>query len=137
MSYFLPSQFVSVELVMGYIVIIERKGDWRMAFGIKRADIQQWKKQAARGELAFLTHFWYDERFPECHTVTKAACSDREKLIQWGKKYGLKAEWIHDRHDFPHFDLLGSRQREILMKENLMEQLIKLEQRMERKGSNE
>lgn len=100
-----------------------------MAFGIKRKDIQLWKEQATRGELAFLTHFWYDERFPHYHTVTKAACSDKEKLIDWGKKYGLKEEWIHHRDDFPHFDLLGERQKEILIKENQYEQLLKLERR--------
>ncbi|MDQ0257545.1 hypothetical protein J2S74_005003 [Evansella vedderi] len=103
-----------------------------MAFGVKRSELLQWKKKAREGEVAFLTHFWLDDRFPQYHTVTKAACSNREKLVQWGKQYGLKGEWIHDREDFPHFDLLGDRQREILMEEGLYDQLEKLENR--RKG---
>ncbi|WP_392387435.1 hypothetical protein [Bacillus pumilus] len=38
-------------------------------------------------------------------------------LIEWGKKHGLKKEWIHDRAGFPHFDLIGETQKRILQKE--------------------
>ena len=40
-----------------------------------------------------------------------------------GKKYELKAEWIHSREDFPHFDLLGEKQQMILRLEGKEEQL--------------
>ena len=61
-----------------------------MAFGIKREELKAWKKAVSEGEIAFLTHYWLDERFPGCKTVTKAGCSDIEKLTHWGKQYGLK-----------------------------------------------
>ncbi len=32
-----------------------------------------------------LTHYWQDERFPGCYTVTKVGCNDLEKLVTWGK----------------------------------------------------
>ncbi|MDG5789923.1 hypothetical protein QA612_20920 [Evansella sp. AB-P1] len=101
-----------------------------MAFGITKRDLDEWKSKAINGEVAFITHFWYDARFPHYRTVTKAGCSNKDTLIQWGMKHGLKAEWIHERELFPHFDLLGERQREILMKENKYDQLLKLERRM-------
>lgn len=47
-----------------------------------------WKQKIDNGELAFLTHYWFDERFPECRTDTKAGCRDQEKLIAWGKNMG-------------------------------------------------
>jgi hypothetical protein len=97
-----------------------------MAFGIKRQELQAWKKKVSQGELAFITHYWLDPRFPQCKTVTKVGCSDVEKLVEWGKGYGLKREWIHEREKFPHFDLLGERQQEILEKEGLSHQLEKL-----------
>lgn len=97
-----------------------------MAFGIKRAELLAWKRQAEAGEIAFLTHYWLDDRFPDCTTVTKVACADRKKLVKWGRQYGLKEEWIHQRESFPHFDLLGEKQRFILIKEGKEEQLVKL-----------
>jgi len=33
--------------------------------------------------------------------------SSREELIAWGRRYGLKPEWIDDRNALPHFDLFG------------------------------
>lgn len=91
-----------------------------MAFGIKREELQKWKEQIDKGEIAFLTHYWQDERFPNVMTVTKVGCNDLEKLKSWGRKYGLKPEWIHIRKDgYSHFDLIGERQKEILLKENL------------------
>ncbi|WP_409270221.1 hypothetical protein V1499_12355 [Neobacillus sp. SCS-31] len=95
-----------------------------MAFGIKKKDVQEWKQKIDRGEIAFLTHYWLDDRFPECKTVTKAGCNDIEKLAEWGEKHGLRKEWIHKRPDgYPHFDLLGERQREILRAEGLYEHI--------------
>ncbi|ADU30417.1 hypothetical protein [Evansella cellulosilytica] len=100
-----------------------------MAFGIKREELNNWKKAAKNEEIAFITHFWYDPRFPGCTTVTKVACANMAKLIRWGERYGLKKEWIHKRNDFPHFDLLGERQKEILKMENKFEQLQRLEEK--------
>ncbi|KXH81717.1 hypothetical protein [Sporosarcina sp. HYO08] len=94
-----------------------------MAFGIKREELIQWKKAVQNGEIAFLTHYWLDERFPGCTTVTKVGCADVGKLAQWGAQYGLKKEWIDQRNDYPHFDLLGERQRDILLKEGIKDQL--------------
>lgn len=94
-----------------------------MAFGIDRRELLAWKKAVGSGEIAFLTHYWLDERFPGCKTVTKAGCSDIEKLIQWGKQYGLKEEWIDRRVNYPHFDLFGHYEREILLAEGLTDQL--------------
>lgn len=61
-----------------------------MAFGVKREELNRWKQAVKRGEIAFLTHYWLDDRFPEAKTVTKAGCADIDKLIQWGAAYGLK-----------------------------------------------
>ncbi|WP_409293717.1 hypothetical protein V1498_11325 [Peribacillus sp. SCS-26] len=96
-----------------------------MAFGIKRRDLEEWKRKIDTGEIAFLTHYWLDERFPDCFTVTKAGCSDIDKLAAWGEQYGLKKEWIHIRKEgYPHFDLLGDRQRRILEAEGINEPLL-------------
>ena len=95
-----------------------------MAFGVKREELNRWKQAVKRGEIAFLTHYWLDDRFPEARTVTKAGCADIDKLVQWGAAYGLKKEWIHHRKDgYSHFDLLGERQAEILEKEGLIEHI--------------
>lgn len=61
-----------------------------MAFGIKRVDVVAWKQEIDQGQIAFLTHYWLDDRFPGCKTVTKVGCNDLERLAEWGKKYGLK-----------------------------------------------
>ncbi len=99
-----------------------------MAFGLSKKDLREWKKKIDQGEIAFLTHYWIDERFPGCKTVTKVGCSDMDKLIAWGKKHGLKPEWIDYRNDgYSHFDLIGERQAEILKKEQLLDQLKKLQ----------
>ncbi|MBU9712368.1 hypothetical protein [Evansella tamaricis] len=100
-----------------------------MAFGITKHDLKEWKQAVRRGELAFLTHYWIDDRFPHCKTVTKVGCSNKERLFLWGEKYGLRREWVHDRERYPHFDLLGERQREILKQEGQYEQLLKLEKK--------
>ncbi|HWO95260.1 MAG TPA: hypothetical protein VNM45_02745 [Bacillus sp. (in: firmicutes)] len=98
-----------------------------MAFGIKRKELQLWKSKVKRGEIAFITHYWLDERFPGMRTVTKVGCADIERLIEWGEKYGIPARYIHHRSQYPHFDLLGERQIEILTAENLLEQLKRFE----------
>lgn len=91
-----------------------------MAFGIKRRELLDWKQKIDNGEIAFLTHYWIDDRFPGYKTVTKVGCLDLEHLAAWGKKYGLKKEWIHHRKDgYSHFDLIGSKQKEILLLEGL------------------
>ncbi|MFJ7754733.1 hypothetical protein ACQKGI_01450 [Peribacillus muralis] len=97
-----------------------------MAFGIKRKDVVEWKKRIDQGEIAFLTHYWLDDRFPGCKTVTKVGSKDLGRLSEWGKQYGLKKEWIHHRKDgYSHYDLLGDKQREILNAEGIIEVLLK------------
>ncbi len=90
-----------------------------MAFGLSKRELAEWKAKVASGEVALLTHFWYDPRFPQYKTVTKAGCRNKDKLVRWGEKHGLKAEWMHDRAEFPHFDLLGHDQLRILESEGL------------------
>ncbi|MUK90668.1 hypothetical protein GMD78_20135 [Ornithinibacillus sp. L9] len=94
-----------------------------MAFGVKRVELKRWKTQVKNGEIAFLTHFWLDDRFPGCNTVTKVGCRDLEKLKAWGKKYDLQPNWIHMDHQYPHFDLFGERQKKILVNENMMDHI--------------
>lgn len=94
-----------------------------MAFGINRDELKAWKSAVRSGEMAFLTHYWLDDRFPGCKTVTKAGCADLNKLIEWGKGYGLKPEWIDHKVGYPHFDLFGKVEFEVLMDEGLVEQL--------------
>jgi hypothetical protein len=91
-----------------------------MAFGITRTELKQWKAGVTRGELAFLTHYWFDPRFPDIKTVTKVGCSDRSKLAAWCLANGLNPQYIHNRPPFPHFDLMGAKQLEILQKEQLL-----------------
>ncbi|MBM7572139.1 hypothetical protein [Aquibacillus albus] len=96
-----------------------------MAFGINRAELYMWKELVYQGKVAFLTHYWLDPRFPNCKTVTKVGCSDLDKLIEWGKQYGLDPCWIHLDPRFPHYDLFGERQKHILMEEEQWEQISK------------
>jgi len=96
-----------------------------MAFGITRNELLEWKSKVARGEIAFLTHYWLHPKFPQFKLVTKVGCSDVHRLTAWGMQYGLKPEWIHLRSGFPHFDLLGDKQKEILIRENQWEQLTR------------
>ncbi|WP_416731591.1 hypothetical protein [Fictibacillus sp. JL2B1089] len=96
-----------------------------MAFGIKRTDLKRWKDEVEAGHIAFLTHFWYDPRFPTAKSVTKVGCNDQKKLSEWGRTYGLKKEWIHERDAYPHFDLMGDKQIEIMKSEGRMGELQK------------
>ena len=101
-----------------------------MAFGVTKTELSRWKEKAKQGHVSFLTHFWYDTRFPQYKTVTKAACMNRETLIAWGKQYGLKEKWIHERDEFPHFDLIGDIEKEILIKEGCEQKLLRLENKV-------
>ncbi|MED4753765.1 hypothetical protein [Brevibacillus choshinensis] len=94
-----------------------------MAFGITREELNQWKQAVTRGEIAYLTHYWLDPRFPDAKTVTKVGCANHTILVEWCVANGLNPAYIHERPPFPHFDLIGSKQMEILKKEGLWEQL--------------
>ncbi|WP_130859975.1 hypothetical protein [Gracilibacillus phocaeensis] len=94
-----------------------------MAFGIDRPTLKQWKQDVQQGKISFLTHYWLDDRFPDCRTVTKVGCSDYDKLVAWGQRYGLQEQWIHLDPQFPHFDLFGGIQKDILQKENQWQQI--------------
>jgi hypothetical protein len=85
-----------------------------MAFGINKQQLDSWKRKVEVGEIAFLTHFWLDDRFPGEKSVTKVGCSDLDKLMAWGTRYGLRREWIHEKDAYPHFDLIGDKQRDIM-----------------------
>ncbi|MCM3702858.1 hypothetical protein [Paenibacillus macerans] len=94
-----------------------------MAFGVTREELNEWKQRVARGDIAYLTHYWLDPRFPGAKTVTKVGCSDLSRLTSWCREHGLDPKYIHNRSPFPHFDLIGPKQREILQKEGLWTQL--------------
>jgi hypothetical protein len=94
-----------------------------MAFGITRAELQQWKAAVTRGEIAFLTHYWVDTRFPDIRTVTKVGCSNLDVLSDWCLAYGLNPSYIHNRRPYPHYDLIGSKQKEILLQKKLWHHL--------------
>ncbi|MBU5466673.1 hypothetical protein KQI49_07495 [Virgibacillus sp. MSJ-26] len=94
-----------------------------MAFGIKKEELSQWQNQVKNGNIAILTHYWMDARFPNCYSVTKVGCSNINKLIEWGSKYHLKANWIHRDKNYPHFDLFGEKQKEVLESEEMWDQI--------------
>ncbi|MFC5986518.1 hypothetical protein [Marinicrinis lubricantis] len=94
-----------------------------MAFGLTREKLTDWKNKVNRGEIAFLTHYWLDPRFPDVRTVTKVGCSDIQRLMAWCGQYGLPSKYIHHRESFPHFDLIGPKQKEILQMEGQWEQI--------------
>ncbi|MBN6189069.1 hypothetical protein JQN58_19625 [Aneurinibacillus sp. BA2021] len=96
-----------------------------MAFGITRAELMEWKRKVERGDIALLTHFWLHPRYPGIKTVTKAGCSDIDSLLRWGESYGLERKHLHMRSAYPHFDLIGEKQKEILQREGLYEQMAR------------
>ncbi|WP_373232272.1 hypothetical protein [Cohnella sp.] len=96
-----------------------------MAFGITRVELNAWKTSVTHGETAFLTHYWFDPRFPNFNTVTKVGNANLGRLTQWCIENGLNPKYIHNRSPFPHFDLIGPKQLEILRKENLIHHLAK------------
>ncbi|GAF66794.1 hypothetical protein BTS2_3698 [Bacillus sp. TS-2] len=107
-----------------------------MAFGITKKQLSEWKQNVNKGEISFLTHYWYDERFPGCKTVTKVGCINVEQLMEWGKQYELHPNWIDKRGHFPHFDLLGEKQYQVLQAENKLEQLERLNLKKSSGGYN-
>lgn len=99
-----------------------------MAFGIHKQELAEWKRQIDNGNIAFLTHYWLDERFPHCRTVTKSRVQGFRNARPLGKKVRLKKEWIDKRKDgYSHFDLLGDRQKEILEREGLQSHIEKFQ----------
>jgi hypothetical protein len=94
-----------------------------VAFGITRAELNTWKEAVTRGETAYLTHYWFDPRFPDYRTVTKVGNANLERLTHWCNQNGLNPRYIHNRPPFPHFDLMGHRQVEILLRENMQQHL--------------
>ncbi|MFC4778573.1 hypothetical protein ACFO9Q_17400 [Paenibacillus sp. GCM10023252] len=94
-----------------------------MAFGITRAEMKQWKERAGSGQIAFLTHYWLDPRYPGMKTVTKVGCSDLDKLSEWCKEQGLPPKYIHRRSEYPHFDLMGPKQKEVLTRLQLWDHI--------------
>lgn len=105
-----------------------------MAFGITRDELIEWKRKVKRGEIAILTHYWMDPRFPESTSVTKVGAEDIEKLAAWGKQYGLKKEWIDLKESYPHYDLFGEWQERVLRLEGMEEQYEKF---IQKKGRNQ
>lgn len=96
-----------------------------MAFGIKKEELARWKEAVLRGEIAFLTHYWVEPRYPGIKTVTKVGCADLNRLASWCEANGLPPRYIHNRPPFPHFDLIGPRQREILLREGQTDQVMR------------
>ncbi|NBI30162.1 hypothetical protein [Chengkuizengella marina] len=94
-----------------------------MAFGITKKELKEWKEKVSQGEIAFLTHYWFDPRFPNIKTVTKVGCDNLEHLSNWCEQNGLNPKYIHRRSEYPHFDLIGSKQKEILQEEGLQNHL--------------
>ncbi|WOV83074.1 hypothetical protein PGH26_09005 [Sporosarcina jeotgali] len=94
-----------------------------MAFGTNRTELRAWKEAVRAGEIAFLTHYWIDDRFPGCNTVTKVGCADIDLLMEWGQTYGLKPEWIDYKKDYPHFDLFGKIEVEALLDAGLADRV--------------
>jgi len=90
-----------------------------MAFGISRSELNEWKSNVSAGKIAFLTHYWLEPRFPGIRTVTKVGCADLDKLEAWCRQHGLNPAYIHRRDEYPHFDLIGAKQKEVLLAEQL------------------
>ncbi|UJF35774.1 hypothetical protein [Paenibacillus hexagrammi] len=96
-----------------------------MAFGISRSELNEWKRKCKQGEIAYLTHYWLDPRFEGLKTVTKVGCCDLDRLQDWCKEYSLNPAYIHHRDQYPHYDLLGKKQLEVLNNENLTDHLVR------------
>ncbi|EUJ42191.1 hypothetical protein BCAMP_00290 [Brochothrix campestris FSL F6-1037] len=95
-----------------------------MAFGVSRAQLKAWKAAVRSGEIAFLTHWWQDDRFNGVSSFTKVGCADRAKLIEWGSQYGLQAKYLDLKHEqYPHFDLFGDTQLYVLRAEGLTDHI--------------
>ncbi|WNQ12046.1 hypothetical protein MJA45_03005 [Paenibacillus aurantius] len=107
-----------------------------MAFGVTRDELARWKADVLEGRLAFLTHYWYDERFPGIRTVTKVGCADKGRLAEWCRANELNPIYIHQRPPFPHYDLMGPRQKEILLREGLLDHLERFGMEAENKAGS-
>ena len=94
-----------------------------MAFGISRSELKNWQQAVLAGEIAFLTHYWLDDRFPQSTSVTIVGCANLDKLIEWGNQYQLDPAWIDIDPKYPHFDLFAPIQKEILAKEGYTDQI--------------
>lgn len=94
-----------------------------MAFGINRSELRKWQRKVLANKIAFITHYWLDERFPHATSVTKVGCADLDKLIEWGKQYQLRPEWIDLDPKYPHYDLFAPIQKEILASEGHFDQI--------------
>lgn len=103
-----------------------------MAFGITKSELNSWKKKVLAGEIAFLTHYWYDDRFSQYKTVTKVGCANIEKLQRWGQRYHLSPQWIDPHPHFPHYDLFGEYERVILLENGLHPQYMRFYDQIER-----
>lgn len=100
-----------------------------MAFGISRTELVEWKRRIEAGEMAILTHYWLDPRFPNSTSVTKVGCQDTKRLAEWGRRYSLKEAWIDHKEDYPHFDLFGDIQEQVLVDEGLVDQYTRFIQK--------
>lgn len=96
-----------------------------MAFGITKEELAAWKRRVAEGKIAFLTHYWLHPRYPGITSVTKVGCSDLQRLREWAIAHGLPPQYIHQRDVYPHYDLFGDIQADILRREGQWEQLRK------------
>jgi|SRR5690606_36132141 len=96
-----------------------------IAFGITRAELEAWKAAIDQGEIAFLTHYWRDARFPNSRTVTKVGCRDVNKLASWCIEHHLDPQYIHYRDKYPHFDLLGPYQYKVLQQLGLHDHIVR------------
>lgn len=94
-----------------------------MAFGVKREELMRWKEAVRRGDIAFLTHYWLDDRFGDIRTVTKVGCADLERLTNWCTSHGLNPRYIHHNPSYPHYDLFGPMQKQILELEQQWDQI--------------
>ncbi|EUJ33316.1 hypothetical protein MFLO_03215 [Listeria floridensis FSL S10-1187] len=104
-----------------------------MAFGVKRDELKAFQQKAESGEVALLTHYWLDKRFPNSKTVTKAASSDLEALKKWGSQYHLPEAYIDYGHkNLPHYDLFGEIQLKVLEQEGKWDQIERFHLRGEK-----
>ncbi len=63
---------------------------------------------AREGEIAYIEHRYHGRQ------ILKVICSDREKLLAWGREHGIPERWLHvSRSGLPHFDLWGSVARKV------------------------
>ena len=109
----------------GAIKLMQLKAVFNMAFGIKREELESWKRAVEKGDIAFLTHYWFDPRFPSNKTITKVGCSNLQILSDWCVASGLNPRYIHNRQPFPHFDVIGAKQYEVLTREGKWEILTR------------